>query len=215
MTAPADPPRLTRRQQQAAETRRRMLAAARTVFEQRGYQTASVALITRAAETAHGTFYLYFKNKDDAFVQVLADILSEVLDEQRARFVEDREAGVEGAIRGYLIVFARHAPLYRALLEGVLQSPEIAAVWRRVVDEFVSRVARRLDREQEAGRLRRLDSRPAAQALVAMVEWYAFGRLLADPAGPPLTDVAVDEAVATLADLWVHAVYGRLGSESG
>lgn len=215
MTGPADPPRLTRRQRQAIETRRRMLAAAREVFEQRGYQTASVALITRAADTAHGTFYLYFKNKDDAFVQVLADVLVEILDEQRARVVDDRQGGVEGVIRGYLVVFARHAPLYRALLEGVLQSPEIAAVWRDVVDGFVSRVAHRLDRERESGRLRPLDSRRAAEALVAMVEWYAFGRLLVDPGGPPPSDAAIDEAVATLTDLWVHAVYGRLDADSG
>src|SRR5690242_20144729 len=82
--------RLNKRQLQAAETRERMLGAAREVFAERGYQASSVGAITKAADTAHGTFYLYFKNKDDAFKQVLDSIQEQIKDDSRAALSGDR-----------------------------------------------------------------------------------------------------------------------------
>ncbi|MCX7619366.1 MAG: TetR/AcrR family transcriptional regulator, partial [Acidimicrobiales bacterium] len=151
---------------QAAATRQRVLDAAREVFETRGYQSASVASITKAADTAHGTFYLYFKNKDDALVQVVADVAEQMRQESRARLTADRYEGIEGVIRGFLVVFAEHAPLWRALLEGMMQSPIIEQAWRDVAGVFIDRIAHRIEREQSAGVVRRsLDARAAAQAL--------------------------------------------------
>jgi AcrR family transcriptional regulator len=204
-------PRPNKRKLQAAATRQRVLDAAREVFESRGYQAASVATITKAADTAHGTFYLYFKNKDDAFVQVVADVAEQMRQESRARLSDDRYEGIEGVIRGFLVVFAEHAPLWRALLEGMMQSPIVEQAWRDVADVFIDRIAHRIEREQEAGIVRlSLDPRAAAQALAAMTEWYAF-RCLADkaPASSNVSDASIDEAVKTLTDLWYHAVYGR------
>jgi len=139
---------LTKRQQQAVETRERMLVAAREVFETRGYRAASVSAITKAADTAHGTFYLYFDNRDDAFAQVIADVVDEMLAEQRARLSEDRFESLEGTIRGVVVVFARHAGLWRCLLEGMMQSPEIEEIWIWLTQQFTERIARRIEREQ-------------------------------------------------------------------
>src|SRR3954466_8262519 len=47
------------------ETRRRLLDAGLAVFADRGYHAARVDDIVRAAETSHGTFYLYFSNKEE------------------------------------------------------------------------------------------------------------------------------------------------------
>src|SRR4051812_44753724 len=116
------PVRLNKRQQQAAETRDRMLQAAAEVFAEKGYQGASVGAITKRAETAHGTFYLYFKNKDDAFAQVIARIGELIQGESRARLSDDRYENVRGVIRGFLIVFVHHPGLMRATVEGMMLS---------------------------------------------------------------------------------------------
>ena len=55
-----------------------LLEAAREVFAERGYQATSVAAITDAASTAHGTFYLYFRNKEDVFAQLMATAMDEL-----------------------------------------------------------------------------------------------------------------------------------------
>jgi AcrR family transcriptional regulator len=200
--------RLNKRQLQAAETRERMLAAASDVFADRGYQAASVGAITKRADTAHGTFYLYFKNKDDAFAQVLASIQEQIKTHSRAALSDDRYESLVGAIRGFLLVFVERRGLMRAFLEGMMLSPQIEASWRDMRADFTARIAHRLEREHDAGVVRSLDPLAAAQALSSMAEWYAFTHLvLGDPTSPSTED-DLDDAVATLADLWYHAVYG-------
>jgi AcrR family transcriptional regulator len=201
-------PRLNKRQLQAAATSERMLVAAREVFESHGYQAASVGLITKQAECAHGTFYLYFQNKDDAFVQVLAGVREEIRAESRAGISDDRYEGVVGAIRGFLVVFLEHRGLMRALLEGMMLSPRIEGAWREMRHVFTDRIAHRLEREQAAGAVRTLDTHAAAHALASMAEWHAFTHLVLGDDGPPATAAELDETIATLADLWYHAVYG-------
>ena len=67
-----------KRQERAAATQSQLLEAARDVFAERGYQATSVAAITDAASTAHGTFYLYFRNKEDVFAQLMASTMDEL-----------------------------------------------------------------------------------------------------------------------------------------
>jgi AcrR family transcriptional regulator len=182
--------------------------AARDVFEARGYQATTVGAITARANTAHGTFYLYFKNKDDAFGQVLNSIQEQITDESRAALSEDRFDSLAGAIRGFLVVFVQYRGLMRAFLEGMMLSPEIEASWRAMRADFTTRIAHRLEREHAAGVVRSLDPLAAAQALSSMSEWYAFTHLVLGDPTSPTTENDLDEAVATLADLWYHAVYG-------
>ena len=201
-------PRLNKRQQQAAETRERMLQASAAVFAERGYQGASVGAITAKAETAHGTFYLYFQNKDDAFAQVFDSLGDRIRDASRARLSDDRYEGVVGVLRGFLEVFVEHPGLMRALCEGMMLSPSVEEIWRAMRTRFSDRIAHRLEREHAAGVVRALDPQASAQALCSMAEWYAFTHLvLGDPTTPATRD-DLDQAVATLADLWYHAVYG-------
>lgn len=63
------------RHRQADLTRRQLLSAAGSVFERAGYQATTVRAITSEASTAHGTFYLYFQNKEDAFCQVVEAVI--------------------------------------------------------------------------------------------------------------------------------------------
>jgi AcrR family transcriptional regulator len=55
--------RSERRREQAAETRRRVLDAAASLFEQRGYEGASIAAIAEAARVSQETIYARFQNK--------------------------------------------------------------------------------------------------------------------------------------------------------
>ncbi|HEY1740702.1 MAG TPA: helix-turn-helix domain-containing protein, partial [Acidimicrobiia bacterium] len=64
-TRPPDPGNARDRRAQGSETRLRLLDAGLAVFAERGYHAARVDDIVRAAETSHGTFYLYFANKEE------------------------------------------------------------------------------------------------------------------------------------------------------
>ncbi|HEY7938699.1 MAG TPA: TetR/AcrR family transcriptional regulator [Acidimicrobiales bacterium] len=194
------------RREQADATRSLLLRSAREVFEEQGYKAASVNAITARAETAHGTFYLYFKNKQDAFIQVLADINGQLHVEAEASWQGDRRASAAKATAGFLGVFVLHAGLWRALLEAILLDPAIEQMWADMRRTFAERVARNIEREQQAGMVRPFDARNAGYALASMVEWYAFTHFVME--GPPTSPDALGEAVELLTDLWIHAVYG-------
>ena len=62
---------------------RKLSDAGLRVFAERGYPPARVDDIVRAARTSHGTFYLYFANKEDllrALAVECADSLFELAD---------------------------------------------------------------------------------------------------------------------------------------
>src|SRR5207249_1763842 len=52
---------------QGKQTKARLLDAGRHVLSERGYLAARVDDVVRVAEMSHGTFYLYFANKEDLF----------------------------------------------------------------------------------------------------------------------------------------------------
>lgn len=205
---PERPP--TKRQQQAAATQEQLLTAAREVFEEKGYQATTVGAITDRANTAHGTFYLYFRNKEDAFSRVMADVVAQLYEEASAPWAKDPEEGIEIATRGFLSVYAAHAGLWRCLLEGMLQSPNIEKMWLDLRRNFIERIARNLRRQQQIGGVRALDADLAAHALGAMTEWFAFSHFVLDE--PHSGDDAVDRSARTLTDLWHHAIYGHIGA---
>src|SRR6185503_20606417 len=70
ITAPLPPPVTAR----GEATRRRLLNAAEMEFGTRGYHGASVSSITQRADIAQGTFYLYFRSKEEMFLTLVRDI---------------------------------------------------------------------------------------------------------------------------------------------
>jgi len=70
--------RITGQAKRAEAARKRMrealLRAATRVFANRGYRAASISDIIAAAGVARGTFYLYFRGKQDALFAVIDDL---------------------------------------------------------------------------------------------------------------------------------------------
>ena len=198
---------VSKRQERAAATADQLLIAAREVFESSGYAATTVGAITRAANTAHGTFYLYFKNKEDVFGRVMQAVLDEMLDEARSPWSGDPHDALYKANLRYLEVFSNHAGLWRCLLEGMHQNKGIEELWLDMRRPFVERIARNLARMSASGQIRPMDTTMAAYALGSMVEWFAFTHLvLNEPARSP---ESIDRAARTITDLWYHAVYTR------
>ena len=56
----------------------RLLDAGVEVFAKRGYHAARVDDIVKVAKTSHGTFYLYFANKDDLFRALAEEVATEM-----------------------------------------------------------------------------------------------------------------------------------------
>jgi AcrR family transcriptional regulator len=170
------------------------------VFEERGYRDASIADIVARAKTARGTFYLYFRNKEDVFAAVLAEGIDEVY-----RSAGRAQPDIEAAIAGWLRTYSERIGLWRCTVEAALESPAAAAHWRKVRERYVARIARRLRAEQADGVARPVDADVAARALASMVEWYAFTTLaLSDSPDDPEW---LERSAAAMGAIWHHAVH--------
>ncbi len=83
--------------------RERILRAAVDVFAQKGYFTAKVTEIAKAAGVADGTIYLYFDGKEDVLVTIFREYTRNYL-----RDLEKRLAGVNRAEERIRICIAHH-----------------------------------------------------------------------------------------------------------
>ncbi|MBK1660243.1 TetR/AcrR family transcriptional regulator [Paracraurococcus ruber] len=92
-----------RRAQTKTRNRDAILAAARRVFAELGYETASVRDIIRRTDLASGTFYNYFRSKEAIARALAADAaerLRPILRAERER-ATDLEGWLDGVIRAY------------------------------------------------------------------------------------------------------------------
>ena len=67
-----------------ADKREAILRAATDLFAERGFFTAQVADVARAAGVAAGTVYLYFRSKDDLLVSIFERTMREAITDGRA-----------------------------------------------------------------------------------------------------------------------------------
>src|SRR5271165_4395137 len=92
-----------KRAQNKLQNRRAILTAAREVFAEVGYEAASVRDIIRRTGLASGTFYNYYRSKEEVAQALVSDVaqrLRPILRAQREQ-AHDFESYLNGAIRAY------------------------------------------------------------------------------------------------------------------
>jgi len=128
------------------------------VFEERGFEAATLEEIARRAGVAVGGFYLHFRSKR----QVLLVLMDRLLGEMDALAVVEVPAGAERAVATGLVhvglrVDRAYAGAYRAWREASAGDPELARL-DAVIDEWSA--------ERMAGLLRLLLKSPDARTEV-------------------------------------------------
>ena len=114
------------RLQKSAATRLKILRAATAVIGEVGYEKASIARITLKAKVAHGTFYTYFKTRQDLFDRLLPEVGLDMLEHIRLKihgvksFMAVEELGLR-IMFGYLIT---NPGFYRLLNEAETLAPK-------------------------------------------------------------------------------------------
>lgn len=169
---------------QGKKTMRKLLDAGKRVFADRGFHAARVDDIVKVARTSHGTFYLYFSNKED-LLRALIDAASEEMVEL-AETLPDVEKGARGyeALRAWLDrfidLYEEHGAVVRTWIEAETRSNDFALVGAEVLGGFSAALAKRIEAADTNGAL---DPGIAAVAFVAMIERFfyiraAMGRML-------------------------------------
>jgi AcrR family transcriptional regulator len=187
-----------------ARTREALIEAARLVFERDGFTGARIADIAAAAGVATGSFYTYFRRKEDAFAAVIGQLEEEML-HPRLHEAADRDdpvAVIEAANRAYLSAYRRNARLMGLMEQVALLDPEFHRLRMRRARRFTERNARAIARLQERGLADpTLDAQLAAQAVSVMVSRTAYLRYVEEAGHDSL-----EKLVHTLTRLWASAL---------
>ena len=107
-----------RREERKAQNRAKLLAAARKVFAEKGFGEATARDIVRETDLATGTFYNYFRDKDEVFRALLAEFeqrVSEAVAPLRADRTRPIEEGIEKGALAFFQVVAEDAELFHVL----------------------------------------------------------------------------------------------------
>jgi AcrR family transcriptional regulator len=180
---------------------RKLLDAGAEIFALRGYHAARVDDIVKLARASHGTFYLYFSNKEDLF-HALVD---EVADEMNAVAESlgpltpgpDGRRELEEWIDRYVRLYERHGAVIRAWTEAETSSAEFGRLGSGALGRFSSILTSRIEEASPSV----IDPNLTAIALVAMLErlnYYAITRQV---------KVSRAELVETLARVTHAAVF--------
>lgn len=165
---------------QGRKTMRKLLDAGLRVFASRGYHAARVDDIVRAARTSHGTFYLYFANKEDllrALALECAGELDALADGLTEADGENETEVIRVFLSGFFGVYRRYGPVIRAWMEDHVTDREV----NRVGVETYTRLAQRLSARMGA-RGARTDL-VTTTALMALLERSAYFLLQQQAAG--------------------------------
>jgi AcrR family transcriptional regulator len=192
------------------ETLRRLCEAAITVLDERGYNAARVDDIVRQAKTSHGTFYLYFANKEDLFQALVAGVTEEMRElADDLPPIKSTKAGYD-ELRGWLgrfyDLYDHYQPVIRAWTELNAQNSDMARrgafVLRRFIDQLVRRVGE-MDPPPVA------DPETAALAMVSMVERATFYAIIG------MVRVDRDDLVDNLASILHVGLFGGVRRRPG
>ena len=144
---------ITRGSRRRARTRADLLAAARKVFAQRGYHDASILDITREADVGVGTFYLHFRDKDEAFTTLINEVLTLI----KEQVIAELHSQPQHSLALIIEVILRHAYEQRDLFRIALTGDGQFARTIRVEDTIAQGLTDIFERTEEQHQLQGYD----------------------------------------------------------
>ncbi len=202
-SSPSPPEETRALRSQARRTKARLLDAGMSVLRERGYHAARVDDVVRVADVSHGTFYLYFSNKEDLF-RSLATRCAEEMTELIGSLGPvppgpDGRAELERWVGGFVACYREYGVVIRAWMEDQVSSRELARLGARTFTEVNATLVERL---RESATVPEAEIDLAAAALIAMIERFTYF--------VTSRDLAIDDAqaVRTLAVLIHRGFFG-------
>src|SRR5688572_6057045 len=213
-TAPATRDTRDFAQQRAKDTHAALLEAALEVFADKGYDDAQTPDIARAAGVSVGTFYRYFADKHQAFVEAITSHLEGVHERVMKNLTvevfrptltpEERRAAIDYVIDVVFQIVAEQPRLQRVFIAMALRDPEIMAIRRDFAQRGAAGVAALITQVAPPGRI--LDPEAAAQVIQIAAEEVAIVTM--GGRGPPQSPERVVALRSALAEMFLRYVFG-------
>ncbi len=191
-----------------AQARAEILHAAETALQELEWNALTVEVLMERTGMTRSAFYHYFKSLDDITVALFERVeveISGAVDDwlEGDESPEDpRAATVTHLVRMYE-VWSEHAPLMRALEQAAGRSGDAYQAWRgRVVDGYIAKTTRFLEKQIREGRCDAPDPEALASALILMNVSVASDQVSRLETDSP------ERLGAAVGRIWNGAIYG-------
>jgi AcrR family transcriptional regulator len=202
-------------QQRAKDTHAALLAAALSVFADKGFDDAQTPDIARAAGVSVGTFYRYFADKHQAFIEAITAHLERVHERVMSNLTvevfratltaQERRSAIDHVIEILFQIVAEQPQLQRVFIAMSLRDPAVM----RLRSEFAARasagVAALMIQVAPPGRIP--DAEAAAQVIQIAAEEVAIVTM--GGRGPAQSPERVLALRSALAEMFFRYVFGE------
>ena len=177
---------------QGRRTMRKLLDAAMVAFDERGYHNTRVNDVVEIAKTSHGTFYLYFSNKEDLLRALVTEAAGEARNLYDALNTLPADGGkpqwedVHRWVTAFSELWQRYAPLFRAWTDLTGVDPELVDIMRETFTALSGALAKQIWPDS-SGHF--MDPDVAGMATLAMLDRFHY---FLEFVGRPIDDAALE-----------------------
>jgi len=177
---------------QGRRTMRKLLDAAMVAFDERGYHNTRVNDVVEIAKTSHGTFYLYFSNKEDLLRALVTEAAGEARNLYDALNTLPADGGkpqwedVHRWVTAFSELWQRYAPLFRAWTDLTGIDPELVDIMRETFVSLSAALAKQIWPDS-TGHF--MDPDVAGMATLAMLDRFHY---FLEFVGRPIDDAALE-----------------------
>jgi AcrR family transcriptional regulator len=154
------------------------------VFSEIGYMKATVKDITTRANVGHGTFYHYFKNKNNLLDQLVDELFEKVKhDVQPKTLQESVYETMKDEAHRILNFYNQNRGVLLALKEAMMVDQHYKEKWLEISERLFNRIERDIKGSMKKGYCHNMNVDVTIRALACMFEGYGH-HLMRQPSSP-------------------------------
>lgn len=182
--------------------KKEIIKAAIYVFSQKGYHRTKVSEITAKAGISTGTFYIYFENKRELFIEVVEDVFRHIVGDAARNIKGEDDVGRKLVIRGR--TFYENYSRYMEILNQLRAEIASDEDWpqeklNRMYLSLTGPVKKEAQEAVEKGHIRPVDPELLSYALTGMVEIMSFRISLDDK-------YTIEDAIMFIGDMIINGL---------
>jgi AcrR family transcriptional regulator len=168
----------TEAREREVSRREQIIRNASQIFEAKGFNGTTIDDIVQATGIAKGTFYIYFRNKEELLLEVIRKLVDETLEEIETKLGEEKDFFKRLLIKGseFTDLYLQKSDLFNVLIGQTVGNPPLAQQLRDIYRLMAGPVIEDLRIGMEMGQLFQIDDiDTVAYCLVGMGQMVAYG----------------------------------------
>jgi AcrR family transcriptional regulator len=179
-----------------------IIKAAIEAFSLKGYHRTKVSDITKKVGISTGTFYIYFENKRELFIEVVEEVFRHIVGDAARNIKGEEDLGRKLVIRGrtFFENYSRYMEIMHQLRAELASDEDwpqekLNGMYRALTGPVIKEAQEAIDK----GQLRPVDPELLSFALTGMIEVMSFRISLDDK-------YTIEDAIRFIGDMFVNGL---------